>query len=465
MTIWTPDLSRSTGPKYRRLADALIRAISDGELAPGTRLPTQRELAIRLGVTVGTVGRAYDEVRERGLISGEVGRGTFVRDGRPEELWESDPFHLETTESETIHLALDLPVRGELEAQLSECLSRFAKRPGAAWIYHPSGGTAPQLRAASAWIAETAGLDVASDEIVITNGAQQAVLVALSSTATSGDVVLSANLVYPGMTAAARWLGLKLEGVALDESGLVPAALEEACRRHRPRVLYCLPTLQNPTGATMPEERRQAILDLAIAHDLAIVEDDTYRFLAPDAPAPIASRGRGRVWYLTTLSKSVSPGLRIGFLCPPADESARARSAVMATTWTAPPLTAELARAWVEDGTARTAAVWRLEEAKRRRQIARRHLDDFVDLDHSEHALQLWISTPEPWRAADFVDAARRRGVLVTSPEPFVVGRAPAPHAVRVCLGSPPDDASLERGLKIVAELLRDGEGGRAEVI
>ena len=408
MTIWDPDLGSFSGPKYRRVADALASAVDSGELPPGSRLPTHRELADRLGFTVGTVTRAYDEARKRGLVSGEVGRGTFVRDREADLHGGSGPFGVGHVEEGVVDLALNLPVCGVIEARFSASFSRVTEQSGAAWIYHPPGGTASQRQVGAQWILERSGLEASPDDIVITNGAQQAILVALSVLAERGDVVLTENLTYPGMTAAARWLGLKLESVPLDRDGLIPEALDEACRRHRPRALFCLPTLQNPTGVTMSDARRCEVLEVADRHNLGVIEDDTYRFLARSAPEPLAAHKRGRVWYLTTLSKSVVPGLRIAFLRTPAGEAPRAREAVMATTWTATPLTAELARAWIADGTALEILDSRVREARRRRKLIRKHLAEFVDFDLNEHAMHLWIETPEPWRAADFVEATDR---------------------------------------------------------
>ena len=462
MTIWAPNLDAFEGPKYHRLAEAIAGAVKAGELAPGARLPTHRELARALGVTVGTVSRAYEEARHRGLIAGEVGRGTFVKDREASDARGSDLLSHGSSPEGATNLAVNLPVRGDIEARLTERLMRFAEQPGAAWIYQSSGGTEPQRTAGAEWLLASAGLETSPSEVVVTNGAQQAILVALSAVARSGDVVLASALTYPGVESAARWLGLRLEPVRIDEHGMVPESLDEACRRIRPRAVFLMPSVHNPTAVTMPAERRQAVLEITAEHDVDVIEDDTYRFLAQSPSPPLAALGGPRIWYVTTLSKSVAPGLRIAFLRAPEGETARARDAVQSTTWTANPLTAELSRAWIEDGTAAEVASWRLEESMRRRRIARRFLSEFVDFERSSHSLHLWIETPEPWRAADFVDAARGRGVLVTSPEPFVVGRSAAPHAVRVCLGPAHDDESLETGLAVIAGLLRDPEGAQS---
>jgi len=298
-------------------------------------------------------------------------------------------------------------------------------------------------------------MQAAPDEIVLTTGAQHAILLALSVLARPGDVILTEEFTYPGIKAIARFLNLRLIGVPLDAKGMRADAFEEACIKHRPKALYCMPNVQNPTAIVMPESRRQQIVAVAEKRGVPIVEDDTYGFLAPDAPAPLAARARESSYYITTLSKSVAPAVRIGYLSAPRAALESISNAIMTTTWMASPLTAEIATTWIESGCADSVAYWRRREAKARYTLARRILGAAFAPSIGHETYHFWIRLPEPWRADEFVAQAAARGVIVTPSEAFAIGRGAAPHAVRVCLGATRRRDTLERGISILAELLK----------
>ena len=452
MTI-TDEVRLETGvPKYLAIANSFARAVEKGRIKPGARLPTHRALAVDLGVTIGTVTRAYDEIYRRGLVLGEVGRGTFVRSQPPEVIrfGERD----ETAEG-AIDLSLNVPVPGAHSAELSRVVAGLVKRGrvNALLGYAPHTGTARHRAAGASWIGRSK-LRVSSDEVVVTNGAQHAILLALSTLARPGDVILAEALTYPGVKAVAGILHLRLEGLAIDGKGLRPEGFQEACEKYRPKALYCMPTVQNPTGSIMSEQRRHGIAEIARRNRVAIVEDDTYGFLAPDAPAPITVRAERLGYYITTLSKSVAPGVRIGYMRVPRASLPAVSNAMMATTWVVSPLTAEIATAWIEGGAADAAVQWRRREAQARCDLAAKVLGRKIAREIAHPAFHFWMRLPEPWRADEFVRQAKMRGVVLSPPELFAVGRAGAPHAIRVCLGATRDRDTLRRGLSVLADLL-----------
>jgi len=215
-----------------------------------------------------------------------------------------------------------------------------------------------------------------------------------------------------------------------------------------------MPTVQNPTGSIMSEQRRHRIAEIARRNRVAIIEDDTYGFLAPDAPAPIAVRAERLGYYITTLSKSVAPGVRIGYMRVPHASLPAVSNAMMATNWMVSPLTAEIAAAWIEDGAAEAAVQWRRREARARCDLAAKVLGRKIAREIAYPAFHFWMRLPEPWRADEFVRQAKSRGVILSPPELFSVGRATAPHAIRVCLGTTRDRDTLRRGLSVMADLL-----------
>jgi DNA-binding transcriptional MocR family regulator len=215
-----------------------------------------------------------------------------------------------------------------------------------------------------------------------------------------------------------------------------------------------MPHLQNPTGIQMPVERRQAIAAVAARHGVAIVEDDVYGFLGEALPS-LASLAPEVGYYITSTSKSLAPGLRIGYLTTPPGRQGGFVAAVRTSTWMAAPLMAEIATRWIEDGTADRLAAAARTESSARQAMARERLAGWTWRAHPT-GFHGWLELPEPWRADDLAGAARARGVLVAPASAFAVGR-PGVEAIRVCLCATPSRLQLQRGLAILAELLASG--------
>jgi DNA-binding transcriptional MocR family regulator len=433
MTNWTPDLSQHDGPRYIAIAEALAGDIEAGRLKPGDRLPTHRDLAWRLGVTV----------------AGEVGRGTYVRErmaNAPPPPANDDGF---------IDLARNFPpLRGD-NAEIGRLLAEISQSGDLARLlgYASNLGHLAHREAGAAWITQS-GLESAPQHVAVSNGAQHGMLVAMSALTRPGDVVLTEPLTFYGMKSIATMLSLRLHGVSSDEHGLMPDALAAACRQTGARALYCIPTLQNPTNALMPAERRAEIAAVCQQHDVVIVEDDIYGFLAGDA-RPLSAFAPDQSIYVTGLSKCVAPGLRVGYVRASEALIERVGAALRATSWMATPLMAEIAARLIRSGSAEAMARAMREESQARQAIAARLL---AGADYNAHraSFHIWLKLPEPWRREVFTEQARRRGVGVAPAEAFAVGRMPVPHAVRVALSAARDRAQLERALTVLAATLRD---------
>ncbi len=459
MTIWSPDLKAASGPRYLALADALTADATAGRLPPGTRLPTHRALAEQLGVTVGTVTRAYGEAARRGVVSGEVGRGTFVRllVPNPEE-------PLGNVGGGLVDLSVNYPplhADDERAPELSSLLARLSRRRdlGALMRYPPEGGASHHRAAGASWLRRR-GLAAEADDILVSSGGQHAMTAVFGGLLRPGDLVVTEGLTYPGLKSLASLMHLRVAGLALDRHGLRPEAFEAACRRGGVKALYCVPTLHNPTSAVMPEERRRAIAAIARAHDVLIVEDDVHGPLLDKGPRPLATRAPERSVYLTGLAKTVAPGLRVGFIHAPKALLPRIARAIRATTWMAAPLMAEIAASWIKDG---TAAAWlkrHRSEAALRQRLAARVLGDAALQSHPL-SYYAWLQLPESWRSESFAAEARRGGVAVTPASVFQVGKAGA-EGVRVCLGPARDHAQLETALGVLAALARRTEAPAA---
>lgn len=460
MTTWRPDLADRSGPRYLAIADCLADDVRLGRLAEGERLPTHRDLADSLGLTVGTVSRAYAEAERRGLLHGEVGRGTFVG-GMAGGTELPSPG---ATDPAVVDLGLNLPLYAQ-DPDLGDALRTLAKRRDLHELlsYQPFAGSDRYRRAGAQWIARH-GLDVEPAHVIVTGGAQHAIAILLGTLCRAGDVVLTEPLTYPGLKSVARLLGLETVPVAMDDEGLLPDALDRACGESGARVLYCLPTLHNPTTATMSGARRDEIAAVARRRDLLIIEDDVHGLLADDGGGPLACRAPERTFYIASTSKVVAGGLRVAFVAAPAAHVERVAATVAATLWALPPLTVELAAMWIDDGTADATCARKRAESGARQALARELLPVSAVRTHPRSYF-LWLELPPTWQVDRFVREARARGVVVTGSDPFTVEPAAAPAAVRVSLSAPATRDEVAAGLQVLAELLARGPAPEPAIV
>jgi DNA-binding transcriptional MocR family regulator len=453
-TIWQPRLGRASGPIYRAIADAIERDVADGILNGGSRLPTHRALAARLGVTTLTITRAYGEASRRGLIESTVGRGTFVRSGAAraadDERRGLDLSHNVVRGGEDLQLARDLV--GDLRGFVSS-----------ADYQSPSSGCARHRAAGAAWVARS-GVDVQPEHIAVTPGAQPALLAILSALLAPDDVLLCEPMTYPGCRSLVTMLRLRVETVAMDEEGIDPKSLERACRATRAKLLYCVPNFQNPTAATMSEQRRRDIANVARKHGLTIVEDDVYGFLMPKSATPLQSLLPEQTCYVTSVSKSVSPALRIGFLTAPAPLLPRIEASIAASVSFASTAAAEMFTSIVESGEADRVVKRKRELIRDHQRLARRIFGDALGSTHaaSPHA---WLQLPDTCSAQELANECARRGYPIAPAAAFALDRRTAPNAVRISLGVTTDAAELDTALRTIASIVETDVRGAGVVV
>ncbi len=440
---WLPRLAGNKGPRFLQIADALQAAVADGSLKPGDRLPPQRQLAAWLDVDLTTVTRAYDEARRRILLEGRGARGTYVAAPK-----------VELTAILDLSMNTPPPPAGvDFDDMLKQGLSQVLMRAdnAALMTYHLGGGSDADRKAGARWLAPMFG-QLDARQLVVCPGAQAAIAALILALTAPGDVILAEPTTYPGLRAAATQFGRQLIAVDADEQGMMPERLEEACRRHKPGLVYLNPTLQNPTTVTMPARRRKEIAGIAQRCKVRIVEDDPYWLLADVPPPPLATFAPGEVVYISTLSKCLTPGLRVAFvLIRDPDERERFLAALRAFALMAAPLTAALATQWILDGSADGLLEGVRNEARLRHRMARDILAGRYG--GAGDGLHVWLELPAYWNSAQLARAAAGEGIAVTPAEAFAIGSG-SMNAIRISLGSIQDRGRLRAGLQRLSDLL-----------
>lgn len=453
MGFWDRFKTESEGPRYLAIRDALEQAIREGRLAPGRRLPSHRLLARKLGVSVGTVTRAYEEALGRGLISGQVGRGTFVsyHPPPPMSVVDSSRFAGVTTD---LYQNFPVPLPEVERAAWAEALGAIASEEDqAALMWSSWSEVSPRSRrAGQAWIART-GLTPDPALVFDCPGPQAALCATLAALAEPGAIVLTGALAHPGIRAVVERFGLRVRGVHMDSEGIEPAALEAACREESARILHVAPTVHSPTTATMSEERRRAISAIAERHDLTILEEEPAGFLLAEALPPVARFAPERTVFLGDVWLALSLGLRTTYLLVPERLRAAMAGAIAATCGVTPALTAEVAARWIESGVADRMIALRRAELEARNTLAAGILARRTFHAHpcGHH---LWLELPEPWRPDRFVLRAAQRGIAVNGADWFTVVPGPPPPAVRVCIGGIRERDDLARALRELDSLI-----------
>jgi DNA-binding transcriptional MocR family regulator len=444
VTIIDEALSTGERPLYRTIGKALSGGIRTGAIPAGSKLPPLRTLADALSVTVGTVGKAYAEVERQGLAVSRVGDGTYVL--KSGESADSNAFdNAPAAQALAVDLTRNAHIEGDDVELLTESLTRLGTEHHSLQNlsgYLPDAGLVSHREAGALWLGFS-GLETSADQVIVTNGAQHALLCTMMATLRKDDTLIAEHMTYPGLVAVARALGVRLTGLPIDAEGIVPEALEEMCGQQRIHALYCTPTIHNPTTGVMGLERRHRIAEICQRYDILIVEDDAHGVLVEPHPPSLACFAPAHTIVISSLSKAVSAGLRVGFIAAPPALVTRIACAVRASCWMATPLAAEIAARWITKGSAARLRNQQREEI-RRRKAAVAPLLESLDARTHEDSYHYWITLPEPWRAGELERQLGERGVLVKTAEAFAIGRISVPQCIRVSVSCASEEQLLE---------------------
>ena len=437
--------------KYKRLVKAIASDIESAALASGARLPAQRDVAADLSISVQTVTNAYKELERQGLIRCEVGRGSFVSARVTEAM---STFMLDDAEREVVDFSIARIVHTpEHDAMWRKVCATLAGVDDQPWIraYRPIAGFEHHRQAGAAWL-QMLNMPAAADALLVTNGAAHGIFLALASFVGPGDTVLCESLTDHGVIGSASVLGFTLKGLEIDEHGIRPEHFEEMCDSERVSALVCTPTLNNPTVALMTNSRRHAIARIAQRYGVYVIEDDVHGALPAQTQTPIGGLIPDLSFYCTSMTKSVLSGLRIGYLKMPQRLALRAESVLRVSSWMATSPMAEVATRWIMDGTAQRLVEIQRTRLGARQAIVREVLGAYILGSHPQ-ALSVWLRVPDYWRPERVARELRKRNIAVTTPDPFLVGNAERPNAVRLCIGAEASDATFRTAIETIGNV------------
>ncbi len=469
---------RAERPLYLQVVEQIQERIRTGALPSGSRLPPIRQLANQLGLTRLTVHNAYAELQADGWIESFVGRGSFVaqRPGAKGQMHPSPvlppvPLLQPGALGEIMRLAQQPHMISF--AQAAAAPETFPTREFGRMVQHvlAEGGTElfdysltqgdPLLRQQLSLYLLDRGLQIAPEQLLVVAGAQQGIDVVLRALVSPGDTVLVEAPTYLGMIERMQMQGLKLVAVPIDEQGVRPDALETAIALHQPRLLYTIPTFHNPTGVSMSAARQETLLDIAHRHALPILEDDIYGPLSYDRSAPLPLKLRdthGLVIYLTSFSKVLMPGLRLGMIAsaPPlldALVAVKRLSDLHSPQLTQRALAEYLARGHFA-GHLRTVRTFYRERRDAMITSLQHHFPSEAAYTVPAGGFCCWVALPPGLRSRDLLQAAIERGVAF-APGQMFFPEQPAQGYIRLSF-SAHRPKEIERGVATLGELLHE---------
>jgi len=434
-TIWMPDLSGAGRSKYKALAQAIRDAIMTGALSAGEQLPPMRELGYRIGLTPGTVARAYAILTEEGRLEAQVGRGTFVagKAVRPPVNPDSLIYHVDEGFADFRSSRVPDVGQGRLIDAALIALGHSHRRRH---INYPTAQTDLQAREAIAgWIDASRLGHITADDVVLGNGAQNCCLLGLQAVLHGATpVILTEELSYPGVRHAGQLLRAKVVGVAMDDEGIIPEALEAAYRTHGGQVLLTAAEVHSPTTIKTTLARKQVLAALAERLGITVIEDDCHTPLATDVPSYRMLMG-GNAYYISSLTKTVSGALRFGYMVGPQGQQDNLRQVAQSSFYGVSQPITDLCEDLIRSGAAHQIRKDVFAATSQRVQLAVNALGAW-NIRWREDAPFIWLQMPNGWRASSFSMACEKQGIKVRPSDEFALSDAKTPNAVRLALNT-----------------------------
>ncbi|EMT6574374.1 PLP-dependent aminotransferase family protein [Providencia rettgeri] len=435
--------------RYQKYVDKMAGQISRGELKPGTRLMTHRAFAKQEGISLVTASRVYRELIEKGLVSGETGRGTFVRDIHllPALSIEQD------VTPEMLDLNFSYPIAKEQTKLLRDSLRELSIGGDLEGIlyYQQHTGRHHERIVAANYLAQQGFSNVSPDTISFVSGAQHGLATIILGMFSPGDSIAVDALTYPGFKALAKTYHIELISIPVLESGPDLAALEQLCLQRKIRGYYTMPTVHNPLGWVMSLSARKALVAIAKKHDLLLIEDGAYAFLQRPLTIPLAVLAPERTFYIAGFSKNIATGLRVGIVLAPQQYISNIEKVIRITTWNTPALTTAIICDWIKKGEVAKIERNKRQDARNRQKIAERIFTDLPYIAHP-NSYFLWLPLPEGVRSEPVISELAKHHIAVSSASSYSTAVA-VPQAIRVAISTVSDE-ELESALKTIKSVI-----------
>tara|TARA_R110000796_G_scaffold210102_1_gene326372 strand:- start:3005 stop:4417 length:1413 start_codon:yes stop_codon:yes gene_type:complete len=436
---------------YLRIVSVLSSKISEGYFEVGGLLPSHRSLAKSFDVNLTTVTKSLNYLKERGMISSRAGKGTVVR-GRA--LDHTPPSY----DVPDVTPEIDLSVHTQTLTSVNNILRDGSKEFVASATseinqYYPVAGDRQAIDTATKWLLFS-DFNISDVHVAVTAGAQHALLVAMAACMQRGDIILAPRLVYQGLKSAAKMLGLGISPVEIDSEGIIPSDLEKAVQNPRVKALFTMPNFDNPTAVTLSCARKKSIASIAKRHSMILIEDDVYRFLAPEGLASLHSMYPEGTFYFSSLSKAISPGCRFGFLAYPPAFSKAVATALRGSTWMSDRYSLALARWLIESNAGEEIIKLVRENNVGRHAIALKILGSELNNIKPEGNI-IWLPLGSNAQSSLMKDRLAARGVGVSSSDVFKIGKSSYQNGLRIYKASARNDQEWEIALRTIAGQLK----------
>ncbi|WP_298769175.1 PLP-dependent aminotransferase family protein [uncultured Shewanella sp.] len=445
--------------KFRHIAQTIDNRILEGVYPANTKLPPHRILANELSTTPSTVAKAYSLLVEQQKVVSFVGKGTFVCANSMLE----NAIQATDIEREYNYSILQ-PCLIYNQSTLQAAFRQSAQHLSLDMLgYTDHSGHMAHKEAGAKW-ARAFGLDVVhAQDILLTNGAQNALDILIQTYTQPGDVIAVEQYTYPGILSIAQLHGLTLISIPMDEQGMKADALSQALTSHDIKLVVILPSHQNPTTITMPLTRRKAIAKIIAAHSTWLIEDDLYGFLNDEVIPAITNFIPTQSFHISGLSKAISPALRCAYLKAPRNEIRKLTARIRASIWLASPLTFNLAQCLIESGEALTLVDTQKNIARKRQAFTKKALSFLSHYSH-DTSYHIWLALPHKWHGDTLMMETQDRQILISHGRFFTSGSLVSPDSsaksnqeyIRLSLMAIDDEHHFQQGILQLAALLKD---------
>lgn len=446
---WRPTLPASEKPVYKALANKLEEDILSGHLLPGTKLPPQRELADFLEINVSTITRAFRLASDKGLLTSLTGSGTFV------SYDVVSPVSVAPAKRQgMIDMSSMVPtLMGSCDVA-SVAAEMVGENQGESYYQYSYGLTPAQEKAAFFLLQK---LDVqwkSWKQLLVANGGQNGITAILLTLCQRGDKIGVDPFVYPGLKQIARLLGIRLIPIAGAKREMTMESIAYAVKNHQIKGLYVMPDFQNPTSHIMSIQGRNAIAEAARRYHLWIIEDGIARLLAANPLHPIQALAPERTFFILSLSKTITPALRLAYIISPLEYAGAVRETLATLNISQSTMLLELASRLILSGTAEHIIDRLRQELRQRNALITQILSDYTLLGNEE-SLARWLILPNGWTGSDVERRALSEGVVIFGEQRFAVGPTVPYHAIRLALGGPAKRDAVAEGARQILHILR----------